>query len=52
MDLEGQSRTAVEVDGVQGWLSRLDILDFVEPNRDAPRSLSENSFLETKTATQ
>ena len=36
MDLEGQSRTAVEVDGVQGWLSRLDILDFVEPNRDAP----------------
>ena len=36
MDLEGQSRTAVEVDGVQGWLSRLDILDFVEPNRDDP----------------
>ena len=34
MDLEGQSRTAVEVDGVQGWLSRLDILDFVLPNRD------------------
>lgn len=36
MDLEGQSRTAVEVDGVQGWLSRLDYLDFVEPNRDDP----------------
>ena len=36
MDMDGQSRTAVEVDGVQGWLSRLDILDFVEPNRDDP----------------
>ena len=36
MDLEGQSRTAVVVDGVQGWLSLLDILDFVLPNRDDP----------------
>ncbi len=36
VDLGGQSRTAVHVDGVQGWLTRLDILDFVEPNRDDP----------------
>ena len=36
VDLEGQSRTAVEVDGVEGWLSRLDAQDFVAPGRDHP----------------